>query len=127
MKKIVIIFVFIFSSVVAFSQTPIPKTLEFLVVNPVLEGGTIISNENNCPVSQDFSVHAFGRTFVRLVEWSVYIVKLGDKYFYPNGDFCSVGIYGRAVYLGNNIWLNTSYKVPNSKEIIQYKAVWPPE
>lgn len=127
MKKrygFVVFFLFVFFAV-SYSQTPIPKTFEFLYVNPCLSGGVVISNKTFNKDIKDCIVRENGKTFVRLLKGSVYIIQIGDKYFYPNGDYCPYGANGRAIYLGDKKWFNTCYSNSLIK-IIGYTVIWPP-
>ncbi|HOC96557.1 MAG TPA: hypothetical protein PLM63_02480 [bacterium] len=125
MKKILIM-VFVLVMPCIFAQTHLPA-IQFLYVHPNLEGGIVISNENNYPVINDFTVHVGGKTFVRLVEHSIYIIEKDGKFYYPNGDLCPVGKDGRAIYLGDNKWINTCYQDQDPKNIkkIAYQVIWP--
>lgn len=131
MKKIFVLAFFFVVSFCVFSQTfeptPIPKTMEFLFVNPSLRGGIVISNENIKNNIKDITVKDDGRTSVWLVIGSVYIIKLGDKYFYPNGDECPYCSNGRAAYFGDRKWLNSALPHASKTPIKQYLVTWPPD
>lgn len=131
MKRIIVLaflFVILFSVFSqAFEPTPIPRTMEFLFVNPSLRGGTVISNENIKHNTKNIIVEYDGRTSVWLVVGSVYIIKLDNKYFYPNGDECAYCYDGRAVYFGDRKWLNSAYPHASKTPIKQYFVTWPPD
>lgn len=129
MKRIIVLaFLFAVSFCISSQEvesTPIPKTVQFLFVNPCLKGGMIISNENFKSSLKDTIVRDDGRTMVRLVVGSVYIVKINDKYYYPNGEPCVYGSNGRAAYFGDRKWLHSAYSSGSNAPIEQYFVTWP--
>lgn len=127
MKKILL--PLFFSVVIGFvySQTPIPKTINLLYVNPILENGMVIVYNSMFETTNNHTVGKNGTTNVILEQGAGYVISLNGKMYYPNGDECSV-LYAFAIYLGENAWINTADLIALKKAGLhfnQYFVLWP--
>ena len=127
MKKIFFLLSFFVIVVSTYPQTPIPRTINLLCVNPILENGIVIvynsmfGNISNCAVKEN------GKTNIMLEQGASYVINFNGKMYYPNGDECTVP-YACAMYLGDNAWVNTADFIALKKmgiDFNQYLVIWP--